>query len=77
MRPRLVLADDHAIVAEGLRYLLESEFDLIGIVADGEFGAHGMRGGIQTHTLDHIRRAHEYSQPGYRCFTGPVFRPTA
>jgi DNA-binding NarL/FixJ family response regulator len=35
IRPRLLLADDHAIVAEGLRYLLETEFDLIGIVGDG------------------------------------------
>ena len=35
MRPRLLLADDHAIVADGLRYLLESEFDLIGVVGDG------------------------------------------
>jgi DNA-binding NarL/FixJ family response regulator len=35
VRPRLLLADDHAIVAEGLRHLLESEFDLIGIVGDG------------------------------------------
>jgi DNA-binding NarL/FixJ family response regulator len=35
VRPRLLLADDHAIVAEGLRSLLEPEFDLIGIVGDG------------------------------------------
>jgi DNA-binding NarL/FixJ family response regulator len=35
MRPRLLLADDHAIVADGLRYLLEQEFDLIGVVGDG------------------------------------------
>jgi DNA-binding NarL/FixJ family response regulator len=35
MRPRLLLADDHAIVADGLRYLLEPEFDLIGVVGDG------------------------------------------
>ena len=36
IRPRLLLADDHAIVAAGLRYLLEPEFDLIGVVEDGE-----------------------------------------
>jgi DNA-binding NarL/FixJ family response regulator len=36
MRPRLLLADDHAIVADGLRHLLESEFDMIGVVGDGE-----------------------------------------
>jgi DNA-binding NarL/FixJ family response regulator len=35
MRPRLLLADDHAIVADGLRYLLEPEFDLIAVVGDG------------------------------------------
>ncbi|HET9129545.1 MAG TPA: response regulator transcription factor, partial [Terriglobia bacterium] len=35
IRPRLLLADDHAIVAAGLRYLLEPEFELIGIVGDG------------------------------------------
>ncbi len=34
-RPTLLLADDHQIVAEGLRTLLEPEFDLVGIVADG------------------------------------------
>jgi DNA-binding NarL/FixJ family response regulator len=35
IRPRLLLADDHAIVADGLRYLLEPDFDLIGVVGDG------------------------------------------
>jgi len=34
-RPRVLLADDHVIVAEGLRGLLEPEFDLVGIVQDG------------------------------------------
>src|SRR5512139_3855160 len=34
-RPRILLADDHRIVAEGLRGLLEPEFELIGIVEDG------------------------------------------
>lgn len=34
-RARILLADDHRIVAEGLRGLLEPEFDLIGIVEDG------------------------------------------
>jgi DNA-binding NarL/FixJ family response regulator len=34
-RPRVLLADDHVIVAEGLRGLLEPEFELIGIVQDG------------------------------------------
>jgi DNA-binding NarL/FixJ family response regulator len=34
-RPRVLLADDHQIVAEGLRGLLEPEFELVGIVTDG------------------------------------------
>ncbi len=36
MKPiRVLLADDHRIVAEGLRRLLESEFELAGVVEDG------------------------------------------
>ena len=35
-KPRaFLLADDHQMVAEGLRSLLEPEFELVGIVADG------------------------------------------
>ncbi len=34
-RARILLADDHRIVAEGLRGLLEPEFELVGIVDDG------------------------------------------
>jgi DNA-binding NarL/FixJ family response regulator len=34
-RPRVLLADDHQIVAEGLRSLLEPEVELVGIVPDG------------------------------------------
>ena len=34
-RPRVVLADDHRMVAEGLRSLLEAEFDLLEVVEDG------------------------------------------
>jgi len=34
-KPRVLLADDHKIVAEGLRSLLEPEFDLVGAVEDG------------------------------------------
>jgi DNA-binding NarL/FixJ family response regulator len=33
--PRVLLADDHAIVAEGLRLLLKDHCVLVGIVADG------------------------------------------
>jgi DNA-binding NarL/FixJ family response regulator len=34
-QPRVLLADDHAIVAEGLRLLLKDHCDLVGIVSDG------------------------------------------
>jgi DNA-binding NarL/FixJ family response regulator len=32
---RILLADDHVLVAEGIQKLLEPEFELVGIVADG------------------------------------------
>ncbi len=35
IRPRLLLADDHTIVLEGLRRLLEEQFELVGAVEDG------------------------------------------
>lgn len=34
-RPRVLLADDHRLVAEGLKSLLKAEFDLVGVVEDG------------------------------------------
>lgn len=34
-RPRLLLADDHRIVVEGLKRLLEERFELVGVVEDG------------------------------------------
>jgi len=34
-RPRVLLADDHRLVAEALRSLLTPEFDLVGVVEDG------------------------------------------
>jgi DNA-binding NarL/FixJ family response regulator len=34
-RPRVLLADDHRMVAEGLKALLTAEFDLAGVVEDG------------------------------------------
>lgn len=34
-RPRVLLADDHRLVAEGLKNILAAEFDLVGIVEDG------------------------------------------
>jgi DNA-binding NarL/FixJ family response regulator len=34
-RPRILIADDHNLVAELCRRLLETEFDVVGIVSDG------------------------------------------
>lgn len=34
-KPRILLADDHRMVAEGLRGILEAEYELVGIVEDG------------------------------------------
>ena len=34
-RARVLLADDHRLVAEGLKRLLEAEFDLVGVVENG------------------------------------------
>jgi DNA-binding NarL/FixJ family response regulator len=34
-RPRVLLADDHRVVSEGLKRLLEEDFDLVGVVEDG------------------------------------------
>jgi DNA-binding NarL/FixJ family response regulator len=35
LRPRVLLADDHLLVAEALKSLLAPEFDLVGVVEDG------------------------------------------
>ncbi len=34
-KPRILLADDHKIVVEGLRSLLEPDYELVGTAADG------------------------------------------
>jgi DNA-binding NarL/FixJ family response regulator len=34
-KPRILIADDHPILAEGLRGLLEPEFEVVGVVTDG------------------------------------------
>jgi DNA-binding NarL/FixJ family response regulator len=34
-KPRILIADDHKIVAEGLKSLLEPQFELVAIVQDG------------------------------------------
>jgi DNA-binding NarL/FixJ family response regulator len=35
IRPRVLLADDHSLVAAGLSKLLEADYDLVGMVGDG------------------------------------------
>ncbi len=35
-RTKILLADDHAVVAEGLVTLLKTDFDLVGVVHDGQ-----------------------------------------
>ncbi len=35
-RPKLLLADDHKMVAQGLASLLEDEFKLLATVEDGQ-----------------------------------------
>ena len=35
-RPRIIIADDHAVFAEGVRRLLEPEFDVVRLVHDGD-----------------------------------------
>jgi DNA-binding NarL/FixJ family response regulator len=34
-RPRILLADDHTMMAEALRHLLQVDFDVVGTVSDG------------------------------------------
>jgi DNA-binding NarL/FixJ family response regulator len=34
-RPRILLADDHEILVEGLKLLLAADFEVVGVVADG------------------------------------------
>ena len=34
-RPRVLLADDHVLIAQALEHLLRAEFDVVGTVADG------------------------------------------
>ncbi len=35
-RPKILLADDHKMFAQGLQSFLEDEFELVGTVADGQ-----------------------------------------
>ena len=34
-RPRVLLADDHVLIAQALEHLLRAEFDIVGTVSDG------------------------------------------
>ena len=34
-KPRVLIADDHKIFTEGLKRLLDEDFDIVGVVADG------------------------------------------
>lgn len=36
LKPTVLIADDHPLVAEGLRQLLESDFEVLGTVGDGD-----------------------------------------
>ncbi len=44
MRPRVLLADDHRMVAEGIKSLLREEFELVGVVEDGRALLEAARG---------------------------------
>ena len=35
-KPRILLADDHMLILDGLRNLLERHYDLVGTVQDGQ-----------------------------------------
>jgi len=34
-RPKILLADDHAVILDGLRSILEADFEIVGAVTDG------------------------------------------
>jgi DNA-binding NarL/FixJ family response regulator len=34
-RPRVLLADDHVLIAQALKHLLQADFDVVGTVSDG------------------------------------------
>jgi DNA-binding NarL/FixJ family response regulator len=36
IKPKLIIADDHRMVAEGVQHILDEDFDLLDIVADGD-----------------------------------------
>ena len=34
-RPKILLADDHTVILDGLRSILEADFEIVGAVTDG------------------------------------------
>lgn len=57
-KPRLVLADDHRIVAEGLKTLLDADFNLVAMVEDGQ----ALIAAVATHRPDVV--VADISMPG-------------
>jgi DNA-binding NarL/FixJ family response regulator len=47
-RPRLLLVDDHALMAEGLRAMLEPEHEIVGVIANGR----EVLAGVEIHRPD-------------------------
>jgi CheY-like chemotaxis protein len=66
-RPRVVVAEDHAGIAEQLRELLEPEFGVVATVADGHALLRAVDGarpdGVVT---DIARRLERYASPNAR-----------
>ena len=36
-RPSVILADDHPLILDALKHLLEPEFEIVGMFTDGQF----------------------------------------
>ena len=68
-RPRVVLAEDHARIAEQLRKLLEPEFDVVAMVTDG----HGLLQAEEDFRPDvvHLHNVYHHLSPS---ILGPVAR---
>lgn len=47
-RPRLLLVDDHALMAEGLRAMLEPEHEVVGVIGNGK----EVLAGVEVHRPD-------------------------
>ena len=55
-RPSILIADDHQILAEGVRGLVEPEFQVVGVVADGR---ELLAAAAELQPDDHRRRYHD------------------